>query len=1015
MSASVLQESQGWSDVEVPESCIQCVCYGVFDTALGNTIHSVSPSSVRLSALLELRSPQDFCFPDGAHDSSQDFVCATLPRKRSPGDPSEKVYFAFSCYHRQRDAECSRGAAQRSILVVTSAPIFCALKSIAVQIVFPFFDRVPLLAVDAHRYLADSLFASLSETFRTVTARSTISPVPGKLLLTSRVFAVPRVSSDNKGTVMPNGDAGLSQQRVLKLDLFVALDSNNSPLRVEGSASQPIDTADAPPAVPAVYEVEYSIPLHLALPEASFAQQLAFGASLKTLLNWFGQNISIIHWAMLTRVPVMFIGASASDVGDAVRACVHLLAPLEVDVRRFAPYATLEQIDQFISNVSASIFIAIGATNAFVVHREVSGIVRCDTRNGKVTYSSLSSMPKPHRKAFDDLLVAARDPVFKECYFRARMAKFNVKLLQEYAQRRGVYYSALCSVTNAIDVPMDKAAHEESLARLDTSDEFVVLGEDSPPRDPPTAEKLLEGTARPHDEADLGAAAAREDQEDAAEALDPREVEFLQKLTDVLRMYEGHSQKNAKILRECDVWYKSMFRYLQRIVQLSDDPQKSLYSELKAFSIASETHPDESLLFCSSDTVAACVEQQQVDRVNRLRIVTDYKERVYYMLDGLCKGNASALLRKENRYFSDFFNFPECREYNMPNQVLLHQTACTMVLYMGRFKSTTSGSLYVSKNFMCFEAGALALRKRHHIFPFDVVKNVLRDTSSVFGVFAIKLMLEVPNLSDDRDESGGAAMSTIMITLSNISDPNGLFEILHTLFEKQQRTRRLMSGIPPRHAIKSRRILDLPCPVVIPAGFYSNPDCVFVDECWENQRNYPIVGWSSKLLLSDPPSFSDFSGVRAIDMGPTADAPAGFAWLGEWIPACLLIDDITSDRLMVQQSEGSDTPWAQAAADLGVSSVGLVGVRKQDLGYIYNTSWTGVNTFRSRSWLGCTLRRRLWVRKRRLIARELPAAEPSNGHNPAENDASTDDEDVIDADSGANGICSTVVEENNDS
>ena len=1017
MSDAPLHESRGWtSEFEVPESCILCVCYGVFDTSLGNTIQFVSPPSVRLSQLLELRSPQDFCFPDGAHDSAQDIVCGTVPRKQSHTDSSEKVLFVFSCYHRQRSAECSRGAAQRSVLIVATAPIFCALRSVALQIVFPFFERVPMAATDAHRYLVDTLFSGLSETFRTLTARSCAAQSAFGKQSSSRVFHLPAASTDAKGTVMPRGDATMSQQRVLKLELFVALEDQTK------HSTQPIDSPENP-LPPVVYEVEHTVPLHLALPEASLAQQMSFGASLKTLLNWFGPNICLIHWSMLTRVPVLFVGESANDVGDAVRACGHLLAPMEIDASRFAPYATLEQLDEFTTNVSSSMFIAIGATNAFVVHREVVGIVRCDTRSGKVSAgASSSNMPRAHRKAFDDLLVAARDPSIKECYFRARMVKFNLEVLRQVASKSGPYFSVLCSVPNIIDVPMDRAVQEESMARVDTSDEFVVVGDDAnaatqPADSNPSTEQVLVAGA------ESSTYHGRNDDADEDGSLEPKLAELLRSVNSAVAMYEAHSRKNSTILKEADTWYKSMFKYLHRIVATSDESQQSLFAELKTFSINGEAQADDSLLFCASDVAAACSEQQRTDRVNRLRIVTDYKERVYYMLDGLCKGNAKALLRKENRYFSDFFNFPQCREYNTSNQVLLHSTACTLIVYMGRLKSTTSGTLYVSKNFLAFEAGTLALRKRHQIFPFDVVKNVVRDAGTVFASFAVKLMLEVPNMVSSSSVGGDDELDgsmSILLSISNISDPNGLFEILHTLFEKQQRTRRLMANIPPRHSIHTHRLLDFACPVVVPAGFYANPEAIFVDECWENQRNYPIVGWSAKLLLSDPPRHSDFSGVRPIEMDETVP-PSGFEWVGEWVPACLLIDDVTSDRLMVHMSEGE----SQAAAELGVTSVGLVGVKKQDIGFIYNTSWTGVDTFRSKPWTGCTIRRRLWIRKRRLIP-VLPSSDveldkargeglphpPPPGEVAASD--STDDEDLVDADSGTRGIGGTLIEENND-
>ena len=53
--------------------------------------------------------------------------------------------------------------------------------------------------------------------------------------------------------------------------------------------------------------------------------------------------------------------------------------------------------------------------------------------------------------------------------------------------------------------------------------------------------------------------------------------------------------------------------------------------------------------------------------------------------------------------------------------------------------------------------------------------------------------------------------------------------------------------------------------------------------CWENQRYYPIVGWSAKLLLTDRPSWSNESGSSQQTFTDFT-LPPGWSWRdGQWV------------------------------------------------------------------------------------------------------------------------------------
>ena len=56
-----------------------------------------------------------------------------------------------------------------------------------------------------------------------------------------------------------------------------------------------------------------------------------------------------------------------------------------------------------------------------------------------------------------------------------------------------------------------------------------------------------------------------------------------------------------------------------------------------------------------------------------------------------------------------------------------------------------------------------------------------------------------------------------------------------------------------------------------------------VVETWENQRKYPIKGWSSTLLPTERPSWSDKGGIESTSRPPDSfSLPQSWAWTSEW-------------------------------------------------------------------------------------------------------------------------------------
>lgn len=62
--------------------------------------------------------------------------------------------------------------------------------------------------------------------------------------------------------------------------------------------------------------------------------------------------------------------------------------------------------------------------------------------------------------------------------------------------------------------------------------------------------------------------------------------------------------------------------------------------------------------------------------------------------------------------------------------------------------------------------------------------------------------------------------------------------------------------------------------------FQSGENAPIVVECWENQRFYPVVGWSEKVLPVDPPFWSNRTGTKRASKEDRA--PPGWAWVGPW-------------------------------------------------------------------------------------------------------------------------------------
>ena len=358
----------------------------------------------------------------------------------------------------------------------------------------------------------------------------------------------------------------------------------------------------------------------------------------------------------------------------------------------------------------------------------------------------------------------------------------------------------------------------------------------------------------------------------------------------------------------------------------------------------------------------------------------------------------------------------------------------------------TSGTVYLTRNFLLFESGRLSLRKRMEIIPHDLIRGVTRYEGGVFGSSSVKLMVDIKPFKNNNNNTNnnsaaavatsGAAMraasgfsdyvvfddeevgdapteaafdaagtsqaclhsnvvvgenaanivankrnldnTTAMLSFGGLDDHEMFFDLVGALQQKQARTVKLLQGIPTLHQVPgeghalflgsgtklspsgipqpSGGAMRLLCPLWIPQGLHCVAGLEFTDEAWENQRSYPLVGWSSKLLPGDPSRISDFSGLRPLSIDPSSPCPPGFEWsTPSWVLAVSLPDsDLTTDKLLAT-NRGSHKSLPKTDSE-------------QDWGYLYGygATWTNPGGFRTHSYTGSIIRRRLWVRRRKL-------------------------------------------------
>lgn len=401
------------------------------------------------------------------------------------------------------------------------------------------------------------------------------------------------------------------------------------------------------------------IPLIFPRASASDEAHVSHGASLRCLITPFGQSLANIYWAMVKRWPVLFVGPSAAVVGEAVCAFIHLARPIDLGITRIAPYVTISQMDEVVGRISEAPCAVFGATNAFILHKDFAGVVKCNLEDGAIIFPGNKPLraPRAIQAHFNDLHLKAQDAHVSEVYLRALATKANLVLQAQFEKKQGHLYDLLAKQTNFVEVQADCS---ERFATLDEDQEFLLVGDTTPSLSPSTTPLIPSPFV--HQNVSFGTS------------------EFATSFAAAVEVYEVSFSKNSAILKEFQNWYKTVLQILKPIVTASDQPQQQLFEELKAFDPKSEQWNDESLHACPSELIATLVAQEKSDRVLRLRVASELKERLFLLVDALQRGNAPALQRKANLQFGDYFNFNSCAAYNMRSQVLLHESSCGLAV-----------------------------------------------------------------------------------------------------------------------------------------------------------------------------------------------------------------------------------------------------------------------------------------------------------------------------------------------
>eukprot|EP00756_Hemistasia_phaeocysticola_P011092 Hpha_TRINITY_DN15087_c1_g3::TRINITY_DN15087_c1_g3_i1::g.124009::m.124009 len=810
------------------ESLLHSVSLADFDLHKGNTISQTYPASVDLAAEVRQSNLHDLCFPDGAHEAQCDTVYGVLDRI----DGGQ--LYAVGFYRAVRTNLVKRGAVQRGILVLSREPLYRCLSGFVHKLLdWWIVLRRGLHSVSPVRMMPEG--GSLTASIQTTPECPECPPPPVQSPASfndageaSKGWTEVVSEEIQLRNASPEVDAAFLQ--AIYDSLVGALSSPvelRTHLQCEVSFSANSWLKDSP-----AWDVEFNCTERLDAPRVSdgIGSVLGHGCDLRWLLSTFRLGVGTIYNALLSRETICFVGhGHAQGVGRAVLSCANLTGPLWLEATELAPYFTVSDA----SKIEKLPFCVCGSTNPFYedTARNKWASLICHVHSGTVTPTKGGSEKEK-----------SQSPT-KTGEVRSHKMR---RLLQHITQ----------GVQDGRPEAWVRAFFQWHTARTVRDAVAGAPWSESSRLPPLVASSGFEERAGAH--------------ADSMESL--------------LTLYTKCHEVNAAKMAVHVNWFATMLESFLPTAERSEDQQRALYAELKGFSWAeAATLEDVTTWACSSKTEEALLTQMWYEEEKVRRLLRRLQERVFLLIDAFNSGNERALRSDENRIFADTFNLPQFLLYNVPQQVILHTSSCSLALQVFDGLEEveplrTTGRLWITRNYFAFKAGWLSRRKakdKSHtveIFPFDIVRSVLR-TPPDCSIMSDGLRVSLPG---------------VMLYVGGLNNAFRTAALLQTLVEKQRGVQARVSQIDPVIAVQDQ-VIDMEDPlavtrrVVIPSGLYLHERHVR-EEVWELQRYFPIVGWSKKLLPTDPPDFCDWSGQnqRRFD---SVVLPPGWKWEGEWAAA----------------------------------------------------------------------------------------------------------------------------------
>ena len=381
-----------------------------FDITKGNTIGARYPGGRSLEIDDELIAC--LCLPDGAHIHEEDYSHFFLHPPPHPHSAAEvaaagkvsrvltrSTYFGTAVFANVADPSVDRGAIQQAMVVVTRVPYFAELREILRHAVHVVID---VLRGESRQWGAsrEAILEIVHTTLNLAIHRELQVEILG------RVFRLNNVLTTSLG-----GSAGSVSQ--ISAEDQEGEDETAQMMRAVGGRDSMYGLSSRGSGELEWDPTEYT------------------GVSLSHLVRTFGVETMILWYALLLRRRILFTGQPAGSVCNMVLACPHLIAPLQVDAAKLAPYVCLQDTSP-VENPGT----VAGTTNLLFATREDWYDVHGALTTGSIVLSSRSDAGVPiklgsgDKKFIKNVLTGLEEDSRSEPWVRTQFAHYTRAFLR---------------------------------------------------------------------------------------------------------------------------------------------------------------------------------------------------------------------------------------------------------------------------------------------------------------------------------------------------------------------------------------------------------------------------------------------------------------------------------------------------------------------------------------------------------------------------------------------------------